>query len=55
MKYSIDEAQEYAKRNELDQWLQLFLRDDSYEHANPNLPLADGLLIENMATNFIRN
>ena len=46
MKYSISEAQEYSNRNELDKWLQLFLRDDSYEHASPNLPLADGLLLE---------
>ena len=34
------------KRNKLDKWLQLFLRDDSYEHASPNIPLADGLLLE---------
>ena len=46
MKYSIDTAREYAERNELDKWCQLFLRDGSYEHANPNLPLADGLLLE---------
>ena len=46
MKYSINEAQEYSNRNELDKWLQLFLRDDSYEHASPNIPLADGLLLE---------
>ena len=46
MKYSVDEAKEYSKRNKLDKWLQLFLRDDSYEYANPNIPLADGLLLE---------
>ena len=46
MKYSINEAKEYSKRNELGEWLQLFLRDDSYDHANPNIPLADGLLLE---------
>ena len=46
MKYSAEEAMEYAKRNELDKWLQLFLRDDSYEFAGPNIPLADGLLLE---------
>lgn len=46
MKYSIEEAIEYSKRNELDKWIQLFLRDDSYEHANPNIALADGLLLE---------
>ena len=46
MKYTIEEAIEYSKRNKLDKWLQLFLRDDSYEHASPNIPLADGLLLE---------
>ena len=46
MKYSVKEAKEYSDRNELDKWLQLFLRDDSYDHANPNIPLADGLLLE---------
>ena len=46
MKYTIDEAIEYSNRNELDKWLQLFLRDNSYEHASPNIPLADGLLLE---------
>lgn len=46
MKYSISEAKEYSKRNELGKWLQLFLRDDSYKHANPNISLADGLLLE---------
>ena len=46
MKYSIESAIEYSKRNELDKWLQEFLRDGSYEHSNPNIPLADGLLLE---------
>ena len=46
MKYSIEEAIEYGKRKEIDIWLQSFLRDDSYDHANPNIPLADGLLLE---------
>lgn len=46
MKYSIDNAIEYSNRNEIDKWLQLFLRDSSYEHASPNIPLADGLLLE---------
>lgn len=46
MKYTIDEAIEYSNRNELDKWLQLFLRDNSYEQASPNIPLADGLLLE---------
>ena len=46
MNYSIDNAIEYSKRNEIDKWVQLFLRDGSYEHANPNIPLADGLLLE---------
>ena len=46
VKYTIEEAKEYSKRNKLDKWLQLFLRDDSYEHASPNIPLADGLLLE---------
>ena len=46
MKYTINEAQEYANRNELDKWVQSFLRDGSYDHANPNIPLADGLLLE---------
>ena len=46
MNYSIDSAIEYSNRNEIDKWLQLFLRDDSYEHANPNISLADGLLLE---------
>ena len=46
MKYSISEAKEYSKRNELGKWLQLFLRDNSYKHANPNISLADGLLLE---------
>ena len=46
MKYTIEEAKEYSKRNKLDKWLQLFLRDDSYEHASPNIPLADGFLLE---------
>ena len=46
MKYSIESAHEYANKNELDKWCQLFLRDGGYEHANPNIPLADGLLLE---------
>ena len=46
MNYSIDSAIEYSNRNEIDKWLQLFLRDDNYEHANPNISLADGLLLE---------
>ena len=46
MKYSIESALEYSKRNEIDKWLQLFLRDNSYEHASNNIPLADGLLLE---------
>ena len=53
MKYTIKEAKEYSKRNELDKWLQLFLRDDSYVHASPNIPLADGLLLEDV--NFIKS
>ena len=46
MKYSIESAREYSKRNELDKWLQLFLRDDNYDYASPNVALADGLLLE---------
>ena len=46
MKYTINEAKEYSKRKELDKWIQLFLRDNSYENASPNIILADGLLLE---------
>ena len=46
MKYNTETALEYSKKGEIDKWLQLFLRDDNYEHANPNIPLADGLLLE---------
>ena len=46
MKYSVSEAMKFSEKNELDKWLQLFLRDDSYEHASPNIALADGLLLE---------
>lgn len=46
MKYTVNEALNYSKRNELDKWIQSFLRDDSYKNANPNIALADGLLIE---------
>lgn len=46
MKYSIDSAKEYSKKNKLDKWLQLFLRDSEYENASPNIALADGLLLE---------
>ena len=46
MTYSIKEAKEYSNRNELGRWLQSFLRDDSYNHASPNISLADGLLLE---------
>ena len=46
MKYSIESAMEYSKKDKLDEWLQLYLRDDSYNHSNPNIPLADGLLLE---------
>lgn len=46
MKYSVEEALEYSDRNEIDKWLQLFLRDTSGEHPGDNFPLADGLLLE---------
>lgn len=46
MKYSIESARKYSKINELDKWLQEFLRDNDYDHANPNIPLADGILLE---------
>ena len=46
MKYSVKEALEYSNRNEIDKWLQLFLRDTSGEHPGDNFPLADGLLLE---------
>ena len=45
MNYSIDEVREYSKRNEVDKWLQSFLRDDSYENASSNIALANGLLL----------
>lgn len=46
MKYTVEEAKEYSNRNEIDKWVQLFLRDDSYEYASPNISLAEGLLLE---------
>ena len=46
MKYTIKEALEYAKENKLEEWVQSFLRDDSYDNSNPNIILADGLLLE---------
>ena len=46
MKYTIKEAKEYSKKKELDKWVQLFLRDNNSEYANPNISLADGLLLE---------
>lgn len=46
MKYSIEEAKEYSDRNELDKWLQSFLRDTTTKHPGDNIPLADGLLLE---------
>jgi hypothetical protein len=27
MKYTVEEAKEYSNRNEIDKWVQLFLRD----------------------------
>ena len=46
MKYTVEEAKEYSNRNEIDKWVQLFLRDDSYKYASPNISLAEGLLLE---------
>ena len=46
MKYTIEEANKYSNENKLDIWLQSFLRDNNNDHANPNIPLADGLLLE---------
>ena len=46
MKYTIDEAIIFSNKNNLDKWVQLFLRDVSYKNANPNIALADGLLLE---------
>lgn len=46
MKYTIDEAITFSNKNNLDKWVQLFLRDGSYKNASPNIALADGLLLE---------
>lgn len=46
MKYTIEEAIEYSKKNELYKWIQTFLRDDSYKYASTNITFADGLLLE---------
>ena len=46
MKYNVEEALEYSNRNEIDKWLQLFLRDTSGKYPGDNFPLADGLLLE---------
>lgn len=46
MEYTIKEAKNYSKNDQLEKWVQLFLRDDSYKNASPNITLADGLLSE---------
>ncbi len=46
MKYTLTEARAQARAGQLAQWVQAFLRDDGGAHANPNVALADGLLLE---------
>ena len=46
MKYTVEEAIKYSNDNKLDEWVQLFLRDDKTKHPGDNFPLADGLLLE---------
>ncbi|MBR3116457.1 MAG: hypothetical protein IKF36_01100 [Bacilli bacterium] len=46
MKFTLEEAIVYSKEGRIDEWIQEFLRNKFDEHANPNLPLADGLLLE---------
>lgn len=43
---TLEEARTYAASGRLAQWVQAFLRDDAGRYANPNLALADGLLLE---------
>lgn len=46
MKYTLEEAIEYSKQGRTEEWLQEFLRSKYDENANPNIALADGLLLE---------
>lgn len=46
MRFTGNEAREWAEKGDIAGWVQRFLRNDEGEHANPNIGFADGLLIE---------
>lgn len=46
MKYTLEEAIKYSKDGNIDKWVQMFLRTKYNDFANPNVALADGLLLE---------
>lgn len=46
MNNTLTEARAQARAGRLAQWVQAFLREEGGEHANPNVALADGLLLE---------
>ena len=46
MQFTLEEAIKYSKQGKIEEWVQLFLRDDKTDHANPNRALADGLFLE---------
>lgn len=46
MEFTLKEAFEYYKNYKLEDWIQKFLRDEDGIMPNPNLALADGLLLE---------
>ena len=44
--FTVNEAIEFSKENRLDEWLQLFLREDKKDNFNANIALADGINFE---------
>ena len=44
--FTVNEAIEFSKENRLDEWLQLFLREDKKDKFNANTALADGINLE---------
>lgn len=46
LNFTVNEAIEFSKENRLDEWLQLFLREDKKDKFNANIALADGINLE---------
>lgn len=46
LNFTVNEAIEFSKENRLDEWLQLFLREDKKDKFNANIALADGINFE---------